>query len=122
MSTIARRDADADLRRIVVTAAPLSTHVSGREIDFLKMDVEGAEDSILDELALTATLRNVKELAVEYHHNLEGRASGCGSLLQLLIGAGYRYQLDATWPGGSFDGFQDILIRARRSVQGVAAC
>jgi FkbM family methyltransferase len=117
MSTIPGRMAESNLRRIVVDASALSTYVGDREIDFLKMDVEGAEESVMGELAATATLRNVKEMAVEYHHNLEGRASGCGGLLQLLVGSGYQYQLDATWGGGALDGFQDILIRARRSTR-----
>ena len=95
-------------------------YVGATEIDFLKMDVEGAEEPVLRELASAGRLRNIKELAVEYHHNIEGGFGGCGSFLQLLDDCGYQYQLDVTWGNPESAGtFQDILIRACRSAQAV---
>jgi len=115
MSTVSRRSLEASTRRIVVNASTLSTYMSDREVDFLKMDVEGAEECVLRELAVTGTLRQVQAMAVEYHHNFEGGVSSCGSFLQLLHDSGYRYQLDATCRGGgSLGTFQEILVRAGR--------
>ena len=105
-------------RRIVVEGVPLSSYISGRDIDLLKMDVEGAEENILREAAAAGALRNVGEIAVEYHHNLEAGISRFGSFLQLLQDSGYHYQVDATWKGGGSDGaFQDIMVRARRATR-----
>ena len=115
MSTVSRRSVEAAMRRIVVNAGPLSAYVDGREIDFLKMDIEGAEERVLRELNTAGGLRHVKEMALEYHHNLEGGTGGCGSFLRLLQDAGFQFQLDATWGGDLSPGvFQDVLVRARR--------
>ena len=105
-------------RRIVVDGVPLSSYIGGREIDLLKMDVEGAEEGILRAAAAAGALRNVREIAVEYHHNLEQGITRFGPFLQLLQDAGYHYQIDATWKGGGSAGaFQDIMVRARRSTR-----
>jgi len=118
MSTLPGRSVDATVRRLVVDGKPLSSYVGAGEIDFLKMDVEGAEEPVLRELASTGRLRKIKEMAIEYHHNVEGGFGDCGSFLQLLYESGYKYQLDATWGNPqSLGTFQDILIRARRSAQ-----
>ncbi|HZM94934.1 MAG TPA: FkbM family methyltransferase [Vicinamibacterales bacterium] len=118
MSTLSGRSTGACVRRLSVEGKPLSTYVGGGEVDFLKMDVEGAEEPVLRELASAGRLRKIKELAVEYHHNIEGSFGGCGSFLQLLSECGYQYQLDATWGNhDSFGTFQDILVRARREAQ-----
>jgi len=107
-------------RRIVVEGAVLSSYIGERQIDLLKMDIEGAEEQVLRETAIAGVLRNVREIAVEYHHNLEEGSSRFASFLQLFQDAGYHYQIDATWKGGGSAGvFQDILVRARRSTQGV---
>lgn len=117
MSTVSSRSGP-DSRRLVVEGVPLSRYISDREIDLVKMDVEGAEEAVLREAAAAGTLRHVKEIAVEYHHNLEAGISRFGSFLQLLQDAGYHYQVDATWKGGGSAGaFQDIMVRARRSAR-----
>jgi FkbM family methyltransferase len=117
MSTVSARSGPGS-RRIVVEGVPLSSYISGREIDLLKMDVEGAEEGVLREAAAAGALRNVREIAVEYHHNLEAGVSRFGSFLQLLQEAGYHYQVDATWKGGGSTGtFQDIMVRARRTAR-----
>ena len=117
MSTLSARSGPGS-RRIVVEGVPLSSYINGREIDLVKMDVEGAEEGVLREAAAAGALRNVREIAVEYHHNLEEGISRFGSFLQLLQEAGYHYQVDATWKGGGSTGtFQDIMVRARRSAR-----
>jgi FkbM family methyltransferase len=116
-STLSGRNLES-VRRVVVDGVPLSSHIGAREIDFLKMDVEGAEEPVLRELANTGKLRSIKELAVEYHHNIKGIVGSCGSFLQLLYDCGYQYQLDATWGSDqSCGGFQDVLVRARRAAE-----
>lgn len=118
MSTLSGRGFESSVRRLSVDGKPLSAYVNTGEIDFLKMDVEGAEEPVLRELASTGRLRKIKEMAIEYHHNVEGGFGDCGSFLQLLYESGYKYQLDATWGNPqSLGTFQDILIRARRSAQ-----
>lgn len=118
MSTLPGRSVDATVRRLVVDGKPLSSFVGAGEIDFLKMDVEGVEEPVLRELASTGRLRAIREMAIEYHHNVSDNPGDCGSFLQLLSGHGYQFHLDATWGNPqSLGTFQDILIRARRSAE-----
>jgi FkbM family methyltransferase len=118
MSTLPGRSDDATVQRLVVDGKPLSSYVGAGEIDFLKMDVEGVEEPVLRELASTGRLRAIREMAIEYHHNVSGNSGDCGSFLQLLSGHGYHFHLDATWGNPpSLGTFQDILIRARRSAE-----
>ena len=118
MSLVAGRIPEADARRIQVTACMLSAFVESKEVDFLKLDVEGSEDLVLRDLRASGTLQRVRELVIEYHHNLQGRSGGLGGFLQLLHESGYHYQLDATWRGGSGPAeFQDILVRATRATR-----
>src|SRR5262249_32185240 len=54
---------------IVVPARRLSEFISS-DIDLLKIDIEGAEREVLNELATSGKLRNVKRLHLEYHHHI----------------------------------------------------
>ena len=60
------------------------------KIDFLKLDIEGAEYEVLDDCR--EELRNVQNLFVEYHSpaSSEQRLS---RILDILSGAGFRYQI-----------------------------
>lgn len=115
MSLVPGRMAEEATRRVVVDGRTLSSYVGGREIDFLKMDIEGAELSVLGEMARAGVLRRVREMVVEYHHNLQGSAGSLAGFLRLLEDSGYQYQLDAT-RGAADSGteFQDVLVWARR--------
>ena len=44
------------------------------DIDLLKLDVEGAEDAVMDELADSGKLRYVRRLHLEYHHHIDASA------------------------------------------------
>lgn len=64
-----------------------------REVDFLKIDIEGAEVDVL--LEARSYLPRVQRLFVEYHQFL-GRSQRLSELLRLLEGEGYDYVLDAS--------------------------
>jgi len=67
-----------------VEATPLSDHLRS-EIDFLKMDIEGAEECIIADLARRNKLKLVKEMVFEYHHHElpnQDRLSGVLALLK----------------------------------------
>jgi FkbM family methyltransferase len=115
MSTLPGR-IEGNVRRVAVEADALSRHIADRRIDFLKLDVEGVEETVLREVARAGKLGMIKELAIEYHHNIERSVGSIGSCLQLLQDHGYQYQLDATWGNPQSAGaFQDVLIRAYRA-------
>ncbi len=76
----------------VVRAQRLKTRLQ-RPIDFLKIDIEGAENSVLfdieDELA------NVDCLFFEYH-SLPDKPQRLGEMLDLVRRAGFRYTINGT--------------------------
>jgi FkbM family methyltransferase len=115
MSLVAGRVPSAETRRVVVQGRTLSTYLEGCEVDFMKMDIEGGEQAVLAELGRAGALRRVKEMVVEYHHNLPGRPGGLGAFLQLLQDGGYEYEVDATRSSEPSTVPQDILVWARRT-------
>jgi FkbM family methyltransferase len=100
--------------RIIVPARCLSEFISS-EIDLLKIDIEGAEEAVMNDLANTGTLRKVKRLHLEYHHHIDPSVNNLSGMLRLLEENGFGYQLRTSpfrWsPEASF---QDIGIYCYR--------
>ena len=61
-----------------------------REIDFLKIDIEGAENALIFDIK--DKLANVKNLFLEYH-GLIGEEQNLGEILNLLKNAGFQYYI-----------------------------
>lgn len=98
----------------VVKAVPLSDYIT-QEVDFLKIDIEGAEESVLHEIANKDKLKLVKELVIEYHHHLDPDNDRFSGILNLLEEQGYGYQIHTIKkPLIRSRDFQDILIYAYR--------
>jgi FkbM family methyltransferase len=97
-----------------VPGIPLSTLLAER-VDFLKLDVEGSENDVLEELAESGKLLLVDQMACEYHHHITADRQSLASLLALLEEQGFGYQLRAHLPRAFVhDSFQDVLIYAYR--------
>lgn len=60
------------------------------EIDFLKIDIEGAEHKVIADCA--DELRFVKNLFIEYH-SMENRAQNLHLILEIISKAGFRYHI-----------------------------
>jgi FkbM family methyltransferase len=109
MSTEASRSKTKPIR---VPATRLSSFIDG-PIDFLKLDVEGAEHRVLEDLIQAGKLKHVRQMVVEYHHRIGQQRSRLGVFLHKLEGAGFEYQIHASrYPTVSRDVFQDMLIAA----------
>jgi FkbM family methyltransferase len=61
-----------------------------KEIDFLKIDIEGAEYKVLADCA--DTLRGVKNLFIEYH-SMANETQDLHLILQIVQDAGFRYHI-----------------------------
>jgi FkbM family methyltransferase len=55
-------------REYEVRAEKLSRYI-GEQVDLLKMDIEGAEGAVIEELAKSDALRRIKTIILEYHDN-----------------------------------------------------
>ncbi|MBJ6725770.1 FkbM family methyltransferase [Geomesophilobacter sediminis] len=102
------------MQKRTVNGTVLSKHID-QEIDFLKMDIEGAETEVIAELARSGKLALIKQMAIEYHHHLVKDADALSKMLQLLEDAGFGYQIrgDVDRPFEP-EQFQDIVIYAYR--------
>ena len=90
--------------------------LAGKELDFLKIDVEGAEDLVLRDLAVTGQLKPVKEMLIEYHHQIGDDRAKLGPFLTTLETQGFDYQLDAVcMPIYSRRRFQNIILYIYRT-------
>lgn len=74
---------------IKVQAVDLKKHLQER-IDFLKIDIEGAENTVIFDIA--DHLKNVKNLFLEYH-GLLNEPQNLGEILNLLKNQGFEYYI-----------------------------
>jgi FkbM family methyltransferase len=111
MSVIAQR---IPKEKQVVEGVRLSRYIEG-EVDFLKVDVEGAERDIIEELRNAGRLSYVRQMCIEFHHHIVKNADALSAMLLLLEDAGFGYQIEGNLerPFKS-QRFQDILIYAYR--------
>jgi FkbM family methyltransferase len=81
------------------TARPVKTarlkNFLNQKVDFLKIDVEGAEYEVLRDCA--DSLVNVDYLFIE-HHGLQNAEKTLDEILQILRDAGFQYHLKEAWP------------------------
>jgi FkbM family methyltransferase len=99
-----------------VRATRLSAHVT-EPVDFLKVDIEGAERVVLHELDEAGKLPLIDRMAIEYHHHMEAGEDGLAGLLATLERGGFGYQLEARHggaPGLNAGRFQNVLVHAYR--------
>ena len=77
-----------------VESEMLSTYLT-EPVDFLKLDIEGAENQVLKDLNETGKLALVREIVLEYHHHLTPREDKLGAFLNTLEQSNFGYQLKA---------------------------
>jgi FkbM family methyltransferase len=65
-----------------------------REVDFLKMDIEGAEYPVL--IDCKDELKNVRNIFIEYHSYIK-KEQQLGDILELLKKAGFRYHIKESY-------------------------
>lgn len=74
-----------------VLAHPLSTYLD-RDVDLLKLNIEGDEFAVLSEASHSGRLSRVHRMIIEYHGWLH-RPQSLGQLLSLIDESGFRYVL-----------------------------
>jgi len=71
-----------------VEVAKLSKYIK-KDVDFLKMDIEGAEESVIRELSNASVLKRIKRLTMEYH-SISGNTNPLSSLVANLENADFK--------------------------------
>ena len=90
-----------------VPAVRLSEVIDG-PVDFLKLDVEGAEYGVIDDLARTGALRHVREAVIEWHE-IASEPAGRERLIATLRAAEMEIEAQSVDPSGRLG-----VVRARR--------
>ncbi|MBD2156178.1 FkbM family methyltransferase [Leptolyngbya sp. FACHB-16] len=92
----------------------LSRYINS-EVDFLKLDIEGAELAVLKELDEKKKLPLIKEMVIEYHHHIKQDHDTLSTVFSILESNGFGYQVSA-YIDGPFkkQKFQDMLVFAYR--------
>ncbi|MFT3787529.1 MAG: FkbM family methyltransferase [Tepidisphaeraceae bacterium] len=84
--------------------------LSGRSIDLVKIDVEGAEHAVVRDMEASGLIGQVGKYAIEYHNNLDAAGPGkLGELLARFERAGFRHSIRAGFSRGSVSGSDDSL-------------
>lgn len=103
-----------------VPATRLSDHLA-EPVDYLKLDVEGAEGIVVEELERSGKLGLVERMAIEYHHHVDEEEDLLSDLLATLERNGFGYQLEARFGPGAAAArgrFQNVLVYAYRKRDG----
>jgi len=76
---------------IAINTIPLSNYLRSEEVDFLKIDIEGAETEVLIECQ--DELKNVKNLFIEYH-SFKKEKQTLSTILDILEKNNFRYYIE----------------------------
>lgn len=82
------------IREERVKSVLLSNYIE-EPVDFLKMDIEGAEVEVLEELSEKSKLSLIKEMVIEYHYNRINPENNLVRLLEILKKEDYKYLIHA---------------------------
>jgi FkbM family methyltransferase len=101
-------------RQITVPSRRLSDYIEG-PIDLLKLDVEGAEHRVICDLVQSGKIGWIRQMIVEYHHNMPGQPTQLADFLRTLESCGLHYQISSSVSSiTKRDLFQDIMVYACR--------
>jgi FkbM family methyltransferase len=81
-------------RIIEIPTVRLSSYID-QPVDLLKMDVEGSEIAVLEDLVESGKLQFIDQIIMEYHHHIEPDEDRLGHFLGLLERNGFGYEFRA---------------------------
>jgi FkbM family methyltransferase len=110
-----RMQKDKTMVKTITLSSFIQNNIRDRNIDLLKMDVEGVEDKVIMDLAYNGNLQNVHSMVIEYHHNIGNDLPNLSHLLKILEENSFDYKIDASrLPMYSEKRFQNIMIYAHK--------
>ncbi len=86
---------DDELQEIKVPAVKLST-ILPESVDLLKMDIEGSEDEVIDEII--PKLGQIKNVILEYHFSPGTKRKSLGKFISILEAAGFSCRMKSANP------------------------
>jgi len=104
-------------KELNVNSDKLSNYLKNMDnVDLVKMDVEGAEFEIINDLFNENLISKVSEYIIEYHLNTEGDNSlnTLSAFLNKFEQNGYRYNLKGNF--NTINSYQDLLIHFYKKI------
>ena len=86
----------------------LSDFLENVSFDLIKMDIEGAETQVLNDLVSTGKLGSSERYIVEYHHKIDEKRSSLSTFVSPFEEIGFEYNLRTTYQ--QTGDFQDVLL------------
>jgi len=103
--------------KVPVKTVMLSSYIN-EKINFLKMDIEGAEDAVMNEITASKKINEIEEMVIEIHHNIDMNKEITSVILDQAVKAGFKYQISTgILPVFKKNTFQDILVYAYRNTK-----
>jgi FkbM family methyltransferase len=104
-----------DFHTVSVPQARLSSYIT-EPVDLLKIDIEGGETEVFEELEAAGALSLVRQMFIEYHHHLNLQQDALAGFLARLERHGFGYQIRSDYITAARTtgqpAFQDLLIYA----------
>jgi FkbM family methyltransferase len=82
-------------QKVNVSSVQLSTYID-KNVDLLKMDIEGGEGIVFEELDRSGAMRRIREIVFEYHVNPKNSSNNLSKIVAILERNGFKLI-----PGGS---------------------
>ena len=114
-NTVKYRLTDSNVVTKTVPCARLSSFIN-KEVNLLKMDIEGSEGVVIKELEKEDKLKLINNIIVEFHYNIKGASIKLPKFLSILERAGFKYIISAKAESMPFKHkVRDMLIYAYRN-------
>ncbi len=94
--------------KIVVKSERLSKFIDKANFDIIKMDIEGAETAVIENIIAEGKLDHCPKYIIEYHHRINGLKSEFAKFVQAFEDHQFDYNLRSDF--NELGSFQDILL------------
>jgi len=84
-------------KKILVKVKKISQFIT-KKVNLLKIDIEGAELAVLQDLSKSHKIQHIDSLIIEYHHHIDNNSDNLSLLLNILEKEKFGYQIRAKYP------------------------
>ncbi len=95
--------------KVTVSSIRLSSLIT-KQVDFIKMDIEGSEKEVIQDLDENNKLKKINKLAIEYHHRFGKEKSSLSEILKIFEKNNFEYQINTKYTPSLDNKFQNIMI------------
>jgi len=93
---------------ISIQSQKMSDFIKDNKFDLLKMDIEGAETEVLEDLILADKIKNISAYIIEYHHRIDRNKTSMTDFIRPFEECGYGYNIKTSFH--KLGSFQDVLL------------